>query len=362
MTITPRQRVWTALAHREPDRVPIEYHFFGTPETVARLKAHLGYADGAEGDEGLRRRFGIDFRQVAPTYVGPPLLREPDGRFEDHWGVVRAPVGHETGAYDEICHYPLAEVELVEDLDKHRWPKVEWFDFNSLRAKIERANEHDEYAIVMGNGNLLESTWYMRGFERMLLDVALNPDLIRAILKRVADFYVEYFSAALSEVGGGPDGGIQIAFTADDVAMQQGPLMALDLWRDLIKPEHRRLNDAIHSFGAKVLYHCDGTVMSFLEEFVDMGIDALDPLQLNARGMDPVEMKHRVGDRLTFHGGVDVQSTLPFGTPESVRTRSRELIEVLGRGGGYVFGPAHAVQEDTPPENVVAMFDVALGG
>jgi uroporphyrinogen decarboxylase len=352
--MTPRQRVLTALDHRQPDRVPIEYHFFGTPEMVARLKAHLR----CETDEELRRRLGIDIRRVAPVYVGPPLYSDATGRKEDHWGVIREPVSHGSGAYDEIRHYPLAGAETIGDLDGHRWPRIDWFDFTSLHSQIEQANERDDYAIIMGNGNIFETSWYMRGWERMLLDLMANPELVAELLRRVTDWYIAYFTAALTEA----KGSIQLAFTADDVAMQHGPLMALDVWRALLKPEHQRLNAVIHSFGAKIVYHCDGAVMDFLEDFVEMGIDALDPLQMNAARMDPAAMKARVGDRLCFHGGVDVQSTLPFGTSESVRARSLELIEVLGRDGGYIFGPAHAIQEDTPVENAVALFDAALEG
>mgnify|MGYP000533678897 CR=1 FL=1 len=352
--VTPRQRVLTALDHREPDRVPIEYFFFGTPEMVAKLKAHLR----CETDEELRRRLGVDVRRVAPEYVGPPLYSDSAGRYADHWGVVRAPVSHGSGSYNEICHYPLADADTIEDLDRHPWPKIEWFDFASLHRQIEQANERDDYAIIMGNGNIFETSWWMRGWEMTLLDLLANQEFLAELLRRVTDWYIAWFTAAFAET----KGKIQLAFTADDVAMQNGPLMALDVWRALLKPEHQRLNAVIHSFGAKIIYHCDGAVMDFLEDFAEMGIDALDPLQMNARGMDPVAMKARVGDRLSFHGGVDVQSTLPFGTPASVRARSLELIEVLGRGGGYIFGPAHAIQEDTPVENAVAMFDAALGG
>jgi uroporphyrinogen decarboxylase len=352
--MTPRQRVLAALAHRPSDRVPIEYHFFGTPEMLAKLRAALGY----ESNEQLLRRFGVDIRRVAPAYVGPPLSRGSDGTREDMWGVRRMPVSHGTGVYQEICHYPLARAQGVEDLERHRWPQVDWLDYASLAPQVERLNQREQYAIILGNGNIFETAWYLRGLEQMLVDCLVRPAFVAALLRRIADFYIAYFTAALTEARGL----IDVAFTADDVATQRGPLLSLELWRRLLKPEHARLNRTLHDLGVPVVYHSDGAIAPFLDDFVEMGIDALDPVQLSADGMDPAELKARARGRLCFHGGVDVQATLPFGTPEQVRRRSRELIATLGQGGGYIFGPAHAIQEDTPVENVLAMFDTALDG
>jgi uroporphyrinogen decarboxylase len=352
-TMTPRQRVRAALNHQPSDRVPIEYHTLGTPEMIAKLKAHLGL----QTDDQLLERLGVDIRRIVPRYVGPPLRRWANGRYEDFWGVIREPVSHGSGTYSEIVGYPLADVQAPEDLDGYRWPKVEWFDFAGLREQIERIREREEYAIELGNGRIFEASWFMLGWERILLDAVANPELVSALVGRVNDFFVAYFTAALSETKGLVD----IGFTSDDVAMQHGPLMALDTWRTLLKPEHARLNRVLHSFGVKIIYHSCGAVMDFLEDFAEMGIDCLEPLQFSAKGMDPRAMKARIGDRLCFHGGVDVQTVLPFGSPSDVRARTQELIDVLGEGGGYILGPSHSIQEDTPVENALALFDTALG-
>jgi uroporphyrinogen decarboxylase len=189
----------------------------------------------------------------------------------------------------------------------------------------------------------------------MFMDLVLNPELARGIMCRVTDFYVEHFTKMLSA----GEGEIDLAFTADDIGGQEGLLISLEMWEENLKPYHDRLNKAIHEFGAKVIYHTDGSVMAAVDGLIDMGVDVLQALQFSARGMDPVELKRKTGDRLCYEGGVSVQTTLPFGTAGDVRREVEELITVLGKGGGYILGPSHAIQAGTSPENIVAMFDTA---
>ena len=349
--LSSRERVRLALAHQTTDRIPIAMVCAGiNPPAAAALDALLQRTRGIDLQSWLSTF--IDIRGVAPRYIGPPL---PPG--EDIWGVRRMPVSYGSGAYDEIVSYPLAEAQSVADLAKHRWPRIEWFDTPSLLDSIAAAQADGEHCLMISNGNIFESAWYMRGFERLLLDFAINPDLAHAILERVADFYIAHFRRML-EVA---DGRVDLAFTADDIAGQHGLLMSLDMWERFIKPHHERLNRAIHEFGVKVIYHSDGAVMEAVPGLIDMGIDVLQALQFSAKGMDPVALKQDFGDRLCFEGGVSVQTTLPFGTVDEVRGETERLITVLGRGGGYILGPSHAIQAGTPPENVLAMFDTALG-
>jgi uroporphyrinogen decarboxylase len=208
---------------------------------------------------------------------------------------------------------------------------------------------------MVTNGNIFETTWYMRGFERALMDFSLNPELLHAILERVTDYYLGYFRKVL-EAGRGQ---IDLVFTADDIGGQNGLLLSLPMWKEFIQPCHARLNRLIHEFGAGVIYHTDGSVMKAVPGLIEMGIDVLQALQFSARGMDPLELKTKYGDRLCFEGGVSVQTTLPFGTPEDVHREVESLISILGKGGGYILGPSHAIQAGTPPENILALFDTA---
>jgi uroporphyrinogen decarboxylase len=348
--LSSRERVRLALEHQETDRIPIAMVCSGinSPAREA-LDAYLRRERGVDLPSWLDSF--IDVRQVAPAYAGPPL-----DAGEDMWGVRRKVVHNPAGGYyDEIATYPLGEAEDPGDLEAHRWPSVDWFDYDVLSERVAAAQADGEHCLMVTNGNLFETSWYMRGFQRMFTDMVLHPELFHAIMSRVTDFYVAHFRRMLAAA----DGAIDLAFTADDIAGQNGLLMSLDMWEKFLKPYHVRLNAAIHEFGTRVIYHTDGGAMEAVEGLIDMGIDVLQALQFSAKGMDPAKLKRRFGDRLSFEGGVSVQTTLPFGTVDDVRAEVQELIAVLGKGGGYILGPSHAVQAGTPPENVVAMFDTA---
>ncbi len=349
--LSRRERVRLALDHQTTDRVPIAMVCSGINAPAHReLTAYLARERGLSVDEYLTSL--LDIRGVAPRYIGPDL--EPG---EDIWGIVRAAVSYGEGAYEEIVRHPLAEASSEADLARHRWPSTEWFDYAAMDEEIERANADGEYCLMIGGGNPFETAWYLRGFERTLEGLAFEPDLVDALLARVTAFFVEHTRRQL-EVA---DGRVDLAFTADDIGGQQGLLFSMSTWRQHILPHHAALNAAVHRFGARVIYHSDGAVQRAVGELVEAGIDVLQALQLDARGMDAAQLKADHGDRLCFEGGISVQSTLPFGTPEDVRREVRERIDVLGRGGGYILGPSHVIQAGTPPENIVAMFDEAAG-
>jgi len=219
-----------------------------------------------------------------------------------------------------------------------------------IPEQIESHRRDGDYAVMLGNGNIFESSWYMRGFEQMFYDLIAEKEYAHLLLSKVTEYFIGYFKRALEAAGGK----IDLAFTADDIGGQNGLLTSLPLWEEMIKPCHKRLNKTIHEYGAKIVYHSDGAVMDAAGGLIDMGIDVLEALQFDAAGMDPAALKENYGDRLCFHGGVSVQSTLPFGTPEQVEAETKERIKVLGKNGGYILAPSHAIQAGTPPENIYA--------
>jgi uroporphyrinogen decarboxylase len=345
-----RERVLRALRHQTTDRIPIAMVCSGINEPArSEFDAYLRRSKGVSAGEFLRDT--VDIASVSAAYAGPSV--SPG---EDMWGVVRTPVSYGEAAYDEIIRYPLAAASSVSDLDAYRWPDVDWFDYSVIPGRIESVLAERERAIMVANGNIFESSWYMRGFERMFLDFVLEPAFAHALLGRVTDFYVEFFTRVL-EAGGGE---IDLVFTADDLGGQQGLLMSREMWEEFVQPHHRRLNELIHSFGATVIYHTDGAVMEVVDGLVEMGIDVLQALQFDAAGMDPSALKTMYGRRLCFEGGVSVQHTLPHLAPEAVTAEVKQLITVLGEGGGYILGPSHAIQAGTPSANIAAMFDTAL--
>lgn len=347
--LAPRERVGLALNHQTTDRVPIAMVCSGiNPPARQALEEYLHAQRGQSVDEYLFPR--LDIANIGPDYVGP---QHQSG--EDVWGVIREPVSYGEGAYDEIHYYPLGEVETVADLEQHTWPDPDWWNYSSLANKCRQAREPRDYALIMGNGNIFETSWYMRGFEQIFVDLVLNPELVQAIFRRVTGFYREYFRRALSAA----EGEIDLVFTADDIGGQQGLLMSLEMWKEFLQPYHQELNTLLHEFEVKIMYHSDGSVTEAVPGLIEMGIDCLQACQFSAENMDAVFLKESYGDRLCFEGGVSVQTTLPFGTVEDVENEVRERVRVLAQDGGYILGPSHAIQAGTPPENIVAMFDTA---
>lgn len=347
-TMTPWQRVETALAHREPDRVPFD--FWAVPEVWAMLRTAL-HAD----DEAVLRLLGIDCRMVAPRYVGARARDLPDGTYVDRWGTHRRRVANEFATYDEYASYPLADAETPADVLRWDWASPDDWDVSGLHAQCESLNAGTRYHLRYEVGGIFEWSWALRGFERFLLDLVDKPDVAGAILDRFTDIYAENTLRVIEAAGGLLD----MVYTYDDVGIQNGPLMSLRMWRKHILPRHQRLNAAIRAakYPVKIMYHSCGAIYPFIPDLVhEMGIDVLNPLQPRAAGMDMARIKAEFGDRLSFHGAIDIQQTLPLGTPQDVRAEVRDRIRVLGRGGGYVCTSAHYIQADTPLENIVALY------
>lgn len=345
-----RERVLLALDHKQTDRVPIAMLCSGINQPAYEdFSRWLMEHKGLTVEEYLDPL--LDITHIGPPYTGPVI--KPG---MDIWGVGRRTISYGQGNYDEIEYYPLADIQSPDELNKHVWPSTDWFDYGALKDVIYQANRDSERCLITSGGNIFETAWYMRGFERMFEDIILNPELVSEIMERVTDFFINHTRRILEAA----DGTIDLVFTADDIGGQQGLLMSLGMWERNIKPYHERLNAVIHEFGAKVVYHSDGAVMEAIPGLMEMGIDVLQALQFDAKGMTAHIMKEQFGDRLCFEGGISVQSTLPFGSADNVAEEVRDRIRVLGRDGGYILGPAHAIQAGTPPQNIAVLFDTAL--
>jgi uroporphyrinogen decarboxylase len=349
-TLSPWERVELALAHREPDRVPFD--FWAVPEVWEKLREAL-----ETDDEGVLRLLGVDCRMVVPSYVGTKARQLPDGTFIDAWGTHRRQVTNEFSTYGEYAGHPLAEAETAADVLAWDWASPDDWDVSGIREQCERHKDPagPHYHLRYEVGGIFEWSWALRGFERFLLDLAENPGVACAIMDRFTDIYIENTVRVIEAAGGLLD----MVYTYDDVGIQRGLLMSPRMWRKYILPRHQRLNAAIRSarYPVKIMYHSCGAVFPLIGPFVDeMGIDVLNPLQPRAAGMDMARIKAQFGDRLSFHGAIDIQQTLPHGTPDEVRSEVRERCDLLGRGGGYICTSAHYLQADTPLENIVAMY------
>lgn len=345
--MSPRERVRCALRHEEPDRVPVD--FWAVPEVWEKL----GSFRGAGTDEEVLNLLRVDMRWVRPDYVGPPPRRLPDGTYFDVWGTHRRDVDNQYSSYAEYAGFPLGAATSVADVEEFPWPRTEYWDVSTLKDKIRALNATGEHFICYDVGGIFEFSWGVRGFERFLTDLAAEPDIACAIMDRFTDIYIANVTRVLEAA----EDEIDMVYTYDDVGMQTGLLLSPGMWREYILPRHRRLNAAIRQFDVKIMYHSCGAVYPLINEFVEeMGIDVLNPIQPRAEGMDPARIKRTFGDRLSFYGAIDIQETMPHGTPQDVRDEVRERCRTLGRGGGYIMATAHYMQADTPLDNILALY------
>ena len=371
--LSHRERVRIALNHQEPDRLPIDLGSNGcatvTAEAYRRLRAHLEMAPKepliisragqiAVPHEEVMRLLDVDLRGL---YYRPPRLDRTkdlsDGRIIDEWGVtLYKPKG---GLYYDIVDSPLKEA-TIGDLEGYDWPDpLDPGRFEGLEEEAEHLYRNTDYALV-GPGcqtGLFEDAWALRGFENFLADLLLNPEFAHALLRRVLDIRKAMMGRYLQLVGRYLD----VVYIADDVAMHTGPFMSLETYRGLIKPYQKEFFQfAKERTEAKLFYHCCGNVVPLLDDFIEMGVDIINPVQVSAKGMDTKVLKERFGDRISFWGAVDTQHVLPYGSVEEVREEVRRRVADLAPGGGYILAPVHNVQPDVPPENLCAVYEEAL--
>jgi uroporphyrinogen decarboxylase len=351
--ISSRERVKLALEHQETDRVPVD--FLATPETWANLKHYLGLPD----QESILRYLGADVRHPRLSYIGPPLPTYADGSYRDAWGITWSPIPYVGGVYYEVTRHPLSAITDASQVHDYPWPNPAWWDVDALLGPIQAWDQEAEYAIFLDDfgdpGGFYEIANYMRGMEQLFLDMALNPDIAFEIMRHVSDVFLVLAERVLNTL----EGRVDLIWTSDDIAHQHGMLMSLPMWRELIFPHHRRFNHRVHELGGCIMYHSCGSVIAALPGLIEMGIDVLDVLQFSADHMTPEALKSNYGDQLSFHGGADVQQLLPSASPTEVRARVRHIIDVMGKGGGFILSPTHAIQVDTPPANIVAVYQEA---
>lgn len=345
--LSPRERVLAALNRQNTDRIPIGM-ICGNINDPA-LKNLNNY---------LRSTRGVSAWEYIDSFLDLTEINACGGYDNeiDIWGVKRKNVYFGEGSYNEISFYPLNKMTTIEEVNKYPFPRVSNMNLDEVVEQIIHVRETKNTAIVLTNANLFETLWYMRGFESAMMDMMLQPEFIHTIMKKVTDFFIEYFYKILTK----SKDEVDLVFTADDIGQQGGLLFSLEMWEEFIKPYHVRLNEMIHNMDTKVIYHTDGSIAEAVPGLIDMGIDVLQALQFSAKNMDPIHLKENYGNDICFEGGMCVQKILPFGSIDDVKEETRNLISVLGKGGGYICGPSHYIQSGTPPENITAFFDEAV--
>lgn len=371
--LTPRQRVIAAFNHQKPDRVPIE---LGTTRASGisvsayqNLCAYLGkpienetvvrFSQVTIPAEEILQKFGVDCR---PIFTGAPChtkdVELPGGVWQDEWGVKR--IKPEGSHYYDLYESPLSDAALtLADINKHSWPDPDDPGrVQGISDTYKRLRENTQYAVLLHLGAEIGlQTQYLRGFEEWFIDLASRPELANALMDRVLEFQIRHTENVLASLPGDVD----IIYLVDDFATQNGLMISPKTYRNFIKPRQKKLIEIIKmQSDAKIMLHLCGSIVAILDDLVEIGVDAINPVQLSARNMDAESLKSRFGNKLTFWGAVDGQSLLPNGSPQDIAAEVQRLIKVLGEDGGFVIGPCHNIQPDVPPQNIVAMYEAAL--
>ncbi len=371
-----RERVMTALEHKEPDLLPLD--FGSTPTSTitkgayTRLRTYLGMeekpieffnfaAQSVVPDEEVLRRFCVDTRAVSDTKVladsVSPERVEGYDEFTDAWGIRHRkpatggfyydPYGHPLRGKngDEIGRYPLPD------------PK-ELVNGEALRQRCITVRENG-FPVVLGKGfafGLMHTGAYLLGYEDFLSRMILERRLVESLLEKILYHKLVFYEHVLQAAGEY----IDIVVEADALGTQRGPFISPDLYRTMIKPLQAKLFRGIKQMAShvKILYHSDGSIYEFIPDLIEIGADALNPVQISADRMNPELLKSEFGSEITFWGGgIDTQEVLPKGDIEAIRRSAERLISVFSKNGGYVFSTVHNIQDDVAPEHIVALFD-----
>ena len=372
-----KSRLETALNHKEPDRVPFD---LGGSETtgihITALSNWLAY-NGLKNDklkifslatqlglveEEILKRFRVDvrcLRSTSPAHFSLDIRGDSQHQFfYDEWGI-KWQRPKDRGFYYDITRSPLAGCASVQEIEDYPWPEAtDASRYQRLKENALSLKATSEAGIVLerDTGGIFETSWWMRGFENFLLDLALSPRMAETIMNKVLEYKLAYWDKALEEV----KDEIVVAAEADDLATQTGLLISKDMYRKLLKPLHQRLFAFIKAKAprVKLFYHSCGAIYDLIPDLLEVGIDILNPVQVSAAGMDTARIKREFGNDLTlWGGGVDTQTVLPRGTPQEVRDEVKRRLDDLAPGGGFVFSAVHCIQADVPPANIQAMWE-----
>ncbi len=351
-----RERTIASINHQQPDRPPVYVSL--TPQMAKKLSDSTGlpYEPPIDAMESARIshtelliHLGVDIIAVAAT--APPsgqTIELPDGRIKNEWGMIYK----NAGIYTEFDEYPLAHAEVKEEILNYPFPD------HNLEIRYSKAKEvmdiYGKSHAIIGDVETMffETSWYLTGMEKFLIDLILETEYVPYLLDKIMEQNL-IAGIKLLEMG------VDILWCGDDFGGQQGMLIDPEMWRRIFKPRIKYMFEEFRKVrpDIKLAWHSCGSILPIIPDFIEIGLDILNPVQPLAKGMEPEFLKTTYGKDLVFFGGIDVQELLPYGKPDEIRDEVRRRMDVFGEGGGYIVSPAHNIQPDTPLENVFAFFE-----
>ena len=351
--MTSKERVLRTFTRGPTDRPPVNYH--ANAGIDRRLKEHFGLKP--EDWEGLFRAIGVDFRNVGAHYTGGKLHADiPErGVYANEWGIRYRWIEHPTGGYWDFCDFPLQHADL-KTVREWPMPTPDMHDYSRIADDCER---NRDYAVVLGNagvGDIINSTGMIRTMEQVLVDLMFDDEACLHYIDRRTEINLEIMRRSFEAA----KGKIDILWLGEDLGTQIAPLISLELYRKHLRPRHQPFIDLAKKYGARVVIHTCGSSSWVYPDFIEMGIDGVDSLQPEAANMSPEYLKKTFGSKLLLHSLISTAAgPIVHGTAEDTRRYCRDMLEILAPGGGYCFAPSHCLQDNTPTENAVAMYETA---
>jgi len=344
-----KQRVLCAFHHEKSDRVPMNY--LANPAINKSLASVLRVPDNCAS---VADALGCDIHEVTPRYTGPNLFAPIANRSVDPlWGIVTRWVENESGGYWDYCDFPLADADN-ETIEGWPVPNPDDFDYDAV-ARECRQFRHK--AVCFGNpglGDIMNTTGMLRGMENIYVDLLVETEAVLAYIDRRLASQLGVMERVLRHCGDE----IDFIWTGEDLGTQQGPLISLDLFRNQLRPRHQQIVDMASAFRRPVMIHSCGSASWAYEDFIGMGIEGVDTLQPEAANMEPASLARRFGSRLMFHGGMSTAKIAAMSAAEAEQ-EVRDVLEIMMPYRGYCFAPTHMIQDNTPVENVLAMYRAA---
>lgn len=347
--MTSKQRVRAALHREKADRVPFDY--LSNPGIDRDLKKHFGLQP--DDHEGLRKALGVDFRRVGAPYVGPRLHEEiPERRVNPCWGWHTRYVEHAAGSYWDYCDFPLKNAD-EEQVANWPMPSPDDFDYGQL---ADQCKTHEQYGLNVGGaglGCIMNTAGFFRSMDRIFVDLALEDPAGMLLIDRFLAIQLEKTERELNEIGDKVD----FMWMGEDLGTQRSPMISMEMFEKIILPRHKPFIELAKSYNLPVMIHTCGSSSWTYNHYIEAGINVFDTLQPEAADMSPSYLTEHFGDRASFHGCISTTNELSFGSVEDVANQVKHTLEVMMPNRNYMLSPAHSIQDNSPVENVLAMYE-----
>ncbi|MCL4386227.1 MAG: hypothetical protein M1479_07740 [Actinobacteria bacterium] len=353
-----KEKISKVIKHQTVDSIPMMYR--GLPDTDKRLNKYFHLDEPEKDWKKLLKKLGADLMSTGytlskytvyfPEYIGPYKNLYNDHCFFNSWGLDSETANTRFGEYVHYaCNSPLRDASISEIIN-YKGPEIDHFNFNNFNLDVSLQEEN--FFCTGTLDYIFMIAMWLRGEDQFLLDLAANKKLAQVLIDKIGEFAFEINKEIYKKHGNKLD----MFGLWDDVADQKSLLMRPETWRQLFKKWYKKIIETVKKYDQIVLFHCCGNCNAIIPDFIEIGVDILDPIQTSALDMDFYNLKKKYGNNITFHGGIDVQKLLPFGTVSQIKDEVKKIKKLFETNDGIILGPSHEIPNDVPIENILAIY------